>query len=171
MRQLWAPWRMAYVTGEDPASQGCFLCAAGSEAAPDQLLVVERTEVTVTVMNRFPYSSGHVMVAPRRHAADLCDLTAGEGGLLVAATQRALRAITSLMQPGGFNVGFNLGKAAGASIDHLHLHVVPRWGSDTNFMPVLADVKVLPEHLEVTAARLRELLSSQGGGREGERLV
>jgi len=154
---------MAYVSGGEPATQGCFLCEAGSASDPDLLLVVERTERTVTVMNRFPYSSGHVMVAPRRHAADLCDLSTEEGALLMTATQRAVRAISSLMQPGGFNVGFNLGKAAGASIDHLHLHVVPRWGSDTNFMPVLADVKVLPEHLEVTAARLRGLLAGEGG--------
>jgi ATP adenylyltransferase len=160
MRQLWAPWRMAYVTGTSPAAGGCFICdAAGSEA--DGGLVVEGAEQTLTLMNRFPYSSGHVMVAPRRHASDLRDLTAEECLGLMAATQRALDALARVMQPGGFNVGFNLGEAAGASVDHLHLHVVPRWGSDTNFMPVLADVKVLPEHLEVTARRLREALASR----------
>ena len=120
----------------------------------------------MTLLNRFPYSSGHVMVAPRRHAADLRDLTPEEGLALLEATQRALDAITRLMDPGGFNVGFNLGAAAGASVDHLHLHVVPRWGSDTNFMPVLADIKVLPEHLEVTAARIREALTGEDGARE-----
>ena len=159
MRQLWAPWRMAYVTGTGPAPEGCFICAAARSGADDGL-VVERAERTLTLMNRFPYSSGHVMVAPRRHASDLRDLTAEEGMALMAATQRALDAISSVMHPGGFNVGFNLGAAAGASVDHLHLHVVPRWASDTNFMPVLADVKVLPEHLEVTAGRLREALAS-----------
>jgi ATP adenylyltransferase len=161
MRQLWAPWRMAYVSGEEPASSGCFLCAAATEAETDAgcRLLVERTEATVTVLNRFPYSSGHVMVAPRRHITELAELSAAEGGELMAAAQRAVRAITELMHPGGFNVGLNLGRAAGESIEHLHLHVVPRWGGDTNFMPVLADVKVLPEHLEVTAARLRAALS------------
>ncbi|MGA2283752.1 MAG: HIT domain-containing protein [Candidatus Dormibacteria bacterium] len=162
MRQLWAPWRMAYVTGDAPASDGCFICAAADAGASDGL-VIERAERTVTLLNRFPYTSGHVMVAPRRHAADLRDLTPEEGLALLEATQRALDAISAEMQPGGFNVGFNLGAAAGASVDHLHLHVVPRWGSDTNFMPVLADVKVVPEHLEITARRLRQALASKRG--------
>jgi len=161
MRQLWAPWRMAYVTGTSPAPGGCFICGAAGPG-PDDGLVIERAEWTLTLMNRFPYSSGHVMVAPRRHASDLRGLSTEEGLALLEATQRALDAISGVMQPGGFNVGFNIGAAAGASVDHLHLHVVPRWGSDTNFMPVLADVKVLPEHLEVTAARLREALASRG---------
>ena len=156
---------MAYVTGTGPVPEGCFICAAAG-SGPDDGLVIERAQRTLTLMNRFPYSSGHVMVAPRRHASDLRDLTAEEGLALMAATQRALDAISSVMHPGGFNVGFNLGAAAGASVDHLHLHLVPRWASDTNFMPVLADVKVLPEHLEVTAGRLREALASgsEGGG-------
>jgi ATP adenylyltransferase len=149
---------MAYVSGDAPAPEGCFICAAAGPGAPDSL-VVERAERTLTLLNRFPYSSGHVMVAPRRHAADLRELSAEEGLALLEATRRALSAISDLMHPGGFNVGVNLGAAAGASVDHLHLHVVPRWGSDTNFMPVLADVKVLPEHLEVTAERLRQALA------------
>lgn len=162
MRQLWAPWRMAYVTGEFGVPEGCFICAAVVPGAADGL-VVERAELTVTLLNRFPYSSGHLMVAPRRHAAGLGELSPEEGLAVLAATRRALDAITREMAPGGFNVGFNLGRAAGASVDHLHLHVVPRWDSDTNFMPVLADVKVLPEHLEVTAARLREALGREDG--------
>jgi ATP adenylyltransferase len=162
MRQLWAPWRMAYVTGESGVPEGCFICAAVVPGAADGL-VVERAELTVTLLNRFPYSSGHLMVAPRRHAAGLGELSPEEGLAVLAATRRALDAITREMAPGGFNVGFNLGRAAGASVDHLHLHVVPRWDSDTNFMPVLADVKVLPEHLEVTAARLREALGREDG--------
>jgi ATP adenylyltransferase len=151
---------MAYVTGTDPAPEGCFICAAAGSGA-DGGLVVERADLTLTLMNRFPYSSGHVMVAPRRHTSDLRNLTSEECLALMAATQRALDAISRVMEPGGFNVGFNLGAAAGASVDHLHLHVVPRWESDTNFMPVLADVKVLPEHLEVSARRLREALASE----------
>jgi ATP adenylyltransferase len=154
---------MSYVSGDEPAEEGCFLCSAAIDSDMERRFVVERTADTITLLNRFPYSSGHVMVAPRRHLRDLGDLSRDEGGALVEATQRALRAITEAMQPGGFNVGFNLGQAAGASIEHLHLHVVPRWGSDTNFMPVLADVKVLPEHLEVTAARLRAALAGPDG--------
>ncbi len=169
MEQLWAPWRMAYVTGGEPGGETCFLCSAakgdvaGEDASSDPGLVVERATATVTLMNLFPYTSGHVLVAPRRHVADLRDLTPDEGAALLAATQRALGAISRALQPAGFNVGMNLGRAAGASIDHLHLHVVPRWNGDTNFMPVLADAKVLPEHLEVTAGRLREALAGDRG--------
>jgi ATP adenylyltransferase len=153
---------MAYVTGESGMPEGCFICAAAVPGAADSL-VVERAERTLTLLNRFPYSSGHLMVAPRRHAADLGELSPDEGLALLAATRRALDALTREMAPGGFNVGFNLGRTAGSSVDHLHLHIVPRWDGDTNFMPVLADVKVLPEHLEVTAARLREALGGEGG--------
>jgi len=155
---------MEYVNGEAPPAEGCFICAAAEDADGGDGLVVERAERTVTLVNRFPYSSGHVMVAPRRHAADLRDLDPEECLAVLAATQRALDAISAAMQPGGFNVGLNLGAAAGASVAHLHLHVVPRWASDTNFMPVLADVKVLPEHLVVTARRLREALAAKGAG-------
>lgn len=158
MQRLWAPWRMAYVSGEDPAAGGCFLCRAGAGDDGDDGLVVERAAHTVTMANRFPYSSGHMVVAPRRHATALEELSAEEGAAILAATQRVIAALFQVMRPEGFNVGFNLGRAAGASVEHLHLHVVPRWGGDTNFMPVLADVKVLPEHLEVTASRVREAL-------------
>ena len=156
MRQRWAPWRMAYVEGDATPRTGCFLCDAitgGDDASP---LVVERAGGTITMLNRFPYSSGHVMVAPHRHVPDPRDLTEAEGHAMFSAGQRALRAIDAAMHPEGYNVGFNLGAAGGASVDHLHLHVVPRWAGDTNFMPVLGDVKVLPEHLEATAKRLRE---------------
>ncbi len=153
---------MAYVTGESGVPEGCFICAATAPGSSESL-VVERAELTVTLVNRYPYSSGHLLVAPRRHTADLRELSPEEGLAVLAATRRAVDAITREMAAGGFNVGFNLGRAAGSSVDHLHLHVVPRWDGDTNFMPVLADVKVLPEHLEVTAARLREALARASG--------
>jgi ATP adenylyltransferase len=159
MRQLWAPWRMAYVGGERTHS-GCVLCAIGNEEDDAQNRVVERAELTYTVLNLFPYSSGHVMVVPYRHVGDVTELSAEESAAVMAGTQRAVLALRAALDPGGFNVGMNLGHVAGAGIaEHVHLHVVPRWGGDTNFMPVLADVKVIPEHMEQTAAKLREAYS------------
>jgi ATP adenylyltransferase len=147
---------MAYVSsGPDPADGGCFLCAAANAQGSEASLVVDRSELTLTLLNRFPYSSGHLMVAPLRHTADLVSLTSDEGAAVFAATQLAIRALTEAMHPGGFNIGVNQGAAAGAGVEHFHLHVVPRWGGDTNFMPVIGDVKVLPEHLETTATNLR----------------
>jgi ATP adenylyltransferase len=147
---------MAYVSSGPSADEGgCFLCTAANEPASETSLVVDRDELTLTLLNRYPYSSGHLMVAPLRHTPDLVSLTPDEGAAVFTATQRAIRALTEAMHPGGFNIGVNQGAAAGASIEHFHLHVVPRWGGDTNFMPVLGDVKVLPEHLETTAKNLR----------------
>ena len=155
MRQLWAPWRMAYVGGERTHSD-CVFCAIGN-GDDEANRVVEQAELTFTVLNLFPYSSGHVMVVPRRHVPDITHLDATEGAALFAGTQRAVRALEEALHPDGFNLGINSGHAAGAGIvDHVHLHVVPRWSGDTNFMPVLADVKVLPEHIDQTAAKLRE---------------
>ena len=163
MRQLWAPWRMTYVGTAGSEAPDCFLCRAAAEAEGSEL-TVERAPLTVTLLNRFPYSSGHVMVAPRRHTPDIVSLTAEEGPALFAAAQRAVLAITDALHPDGFNLGINHGKAAGASVEHVHLHVVPRWSGDTNFMPVLADTKVLPEHLESTAQSLREAFASTHSG-------
>jgi ATP adenylyltransferase len=147
---------MAYVSsGPSSADSACFLCDAAKEESSEHSLVVDRDALTFTLLNRYPYSSGHVMVVPVRHAPDLVSLTSDEGSAVFAATQRAIRALTAAMHPGGFNIGINQGAAAGASVEHIHMHVVPRWGGDTNFMPVLADVKVLPEHLETTAVSLR----------------
>jgi len=147
---------MTYVsTGPSTPDGGCFLCQAADESGPDSSLVVDRAELTLTLLNRFPYSSGHLMIVPVRHAPDLVSLSADEGAAVFAATQRAISALTEAMHPGGFNIGVNQGTAAGASVEHVHQHVVPRWGGDTNFMPVLGDVKVLPEHLETTAVNLR----------------
>lgn len=147
---------MTYVSsGPNTPESGCFLCDAARDQAAEHSLVVDRDELTLTLLNRYPYSSGHLMVVPLRHTPDLVSLTRDEGAAVFASTQRAIRALAEVMHPGGFNIGINQGGAAGASVEHIHLHVVPRWGGDTNFMPVLADVKVLPEHLENTAANLR----------------
>ena len=154
---------MAYVGGER-THEGCVLCAI-AEGDDEENRVVEQAELTYTVLNRFPYSSGHLMVVPRRHVAGIGDLDAAEGAALFAGAQRALRALQSALSPEGFNLGVNQGHPAGAGIaDHVHLHVVPRWEGDTNFMPVLADVKVLPEHMEATATRLRSAFAALGDG-------
>src|ERR1700736_1905061 len=155
MKQLWAPWRMAYIEGAASPPDACFLCTAAAADAPDDAHVVEQTALTITLLNRFPYSSGHVMVVPRRHAPDILALTPDEGSAGFSGLQRAVRALDEALNPGGYNVGINQGSVAGASIEHVHLHVVPRWGGDTNFMPVTGDTKVLPESVEQTAGRLR----------------
>ena len=156
MRQLWAPWRLAYVQ-EAGAAQGCVFCQEAAGELGDGSLVVHRGERVVVLLNKFPYSSGHLMVAPVRHAPGLGDLDPEEAAEIHALTVQGIAALTALYAPDGFNVGWNLGAVAGGSISaHLHQHVVPRWAGDTNFMPVLADVKVLPEHLASTRAALIE---------------
>ena len=156
MRQLWAPWRLAYVQ-EVGAAEGCVFCLEAAGELGDSSLVVRRGELAVVLLNKFPYSSGHLMVAPVRHIPSLGDLELEEAAEIHALTVQGIAALTEAFAPDGFNVGWYLGAVAGGSIAaHLHQHIVPRWSGDTNFMPVLADVKVLPEHLESTRARLTE---------------
>lgn len=158
MKQLWAPWRMTYIDS-DP-TDSCVLCVPDMEANAVARHIVEQTTLTFTILNHFPYSSGHVMVVPRRHALDLGSLSPEESQAFFTATQVAVAALTEAFHPDGFNIGINQGPAAGSSIEHLHLHVVPRWEGDTNFMPVIGDTKVLPEALEATAVRLRQAYTS-----------
>jgi ATP adenylyltransferase len=147
---------MEYVGADKPGDGECILCAIPREGHSQEKHVVERSERTYTVLNLYPYSSGHVMVVPYRHAAHLTDLDDGEALALVSASQRAIRALETAMSPQGFNLGINHGRVAGAGIvEHVHMHVVPRWDGDTNFMPVLDDVKVIPEALDRTAEKLR----------------
>jgi ATP adenylyltransferase len=134
---------------------GCVFCREAEGTVGDDSLVVRRAERTVALLNKFPYSSGHVMVAPLRHVGELSDLDEAEWLELHRLTTAAIAALRAVYRPDAFNVGWNLGEVAGGSIaGHLHQHVVPRWAGDTNFMPVLADVKVLPEHLRETRERL-----------------
>lgn len=152
-KPLWAPWRLEYVSTADDLP-GCPLCA---EAAGDveESLVVHRGRGAFALLNKFPYSSGHVLVAPYAHAGDLELLDEGTALEIHRLSLAALAALRAVYRPDGFNLGWNLGRAAGAGIaEHVHLHVVPRWSGDTSFMPVLADVKVLPEHLLETRDRL-----------------
>lgn len=156
-KPLWAPWRLEYIAQADE-QDGCVFCdEASGEVAPETSLVVQAGETAIGLLNKFPYSSGHLMVAPRRHIGALGGLTDDEALEIHHLAVTAMDVLAGAYGPGGFNLGWNLGLAAGAGIaDHVHLHVVPRWGGDTNFMPVLADVKVLPEHLLATRDRLRE---------------
>jgi len=152
--RLWAPWRIPYITGSKPDE--CIFCA--KPALEDEpALIVHRGERCFVILNAYPYASGHVMVAPYEHSADLAGLDQATAGELMALTQATLGALARVYGPDGYNVGANLGTAAGAGIaDHVHVHVVPRWEGDTNFMPVLGDVRVLPEALEETHRKLRD---------------
>ena len=164
MDHLWAPWRLAYVEaakGPRPADP-CFICA-GLAADDDRAnLVALRTPQSVVVLNRFPYNNGHLLVAPRAHKGRLDELTPSELLEVMETLRCTVRALDGLMRPDGYNIGLNLGRAAGAGLPgHLHWHVVPRWDGDTNFMPVLADVKVIVQSLDalfdLLVARLREV--------------
>jgi ATP adenylyltransferase len=153
VKQLWAPWRLEYIQGADE-EQGCVFCRA-LEAEDETGLVVHRGERAFVLLNKFPYASGHLMVAPNRHEGEFGELESEEAAEIHRLGAAALGALGSTMSPQGFNVGWNLGRVAGAGVvDHVHMHVVPRWAGDTNFMPVLADVKVLPEALEATRRKV-----------------
>jgi ATP adenylyltransferase len=148
-KPLWAPWRLEYIAQADEQT-GCIFCD------PDEQLLVHRGDRALVLLNKFPYSSGHMMIAPVRHTGDFAVLDGDEAAEIHALAASAMGALAQTYAPQGFNLGWNLGRIAGAGIlDHVHLHVVPRWAGDTNFMPVLADVKVLPEHLLETARRLQ----------------
>ena len=154
--KLWAPWRLEYVsTAGDPAT--CVFCDEAEGKLGEASLVVRRGDRAFVLLNKFPYASGHLMVAPVRHVAELAELHASEVAEIHSLTTGAIETLRRSYQPDAFNVGWNLGAVAGGSIaGHLHEHVVPRWAGDTNFMPVLADVKVVPEHLLATRERLRQ---------------
>jgi ATP adenylyltransferase len=151
MDQLWAPWRLAYITkGPAPKDEDeCFICRGLAEADDRKNLIVERTPHTVVVLNRFPYNNGHLLVAPTKHRGRLDELTDDEHFQLTVTVTRMVALLEVLMKPDGFNVGLNLGKVAGAGLlGHLHWHVVPRWSGDTNFMPVVSDTRVISQSLD-----------------------
>jgi len=155
-KPLWAPWRLEYIkqAGEQ---DGCVFCDEAEGALHDSgSLLLHRGQAAIAILNKYPYSSGHLMVAPTRHVGSLAGLADAEALEVHRLAVSGIDALDRVYGPGGFNLGWNLGHVAGAGIaDHVHLHVVPRWSGDTNFMPVLAEVKVLPEHLVETRDRLR----------------
>jgi ATP adenylyltransferase len=152
-RPLWAPWRLEYVQGADE-EDGCLFCLA-VEGDDEERLVVHRGSRAIVLLNKFPYASGHLLVAPVRHVGEFGGLESEEALELHRLADAGMGALAQEYAPQGYNLGWNLGRIAGAGVvDHVHLHVVPRWAGDTNFMPVLADLKVMPEHLAESRARI-----------------
>ena len=155
MERLWTPWRLAYVTEATVEAPGCIFCEALAQIATDPL-VVYRGRATFVLLNKVPDNNGHLMVVPHRHVGWLGALERAELDELMELTQASERALRDVYRPHGFNMGLNLGKSAGAGVlDHLHMHVVPRWTGDTNFISVVGETRVLPEELPATAVKLR----------------
>ncbi|HUL31197.1 MAG TPA: HIT domain-containing protein [Thermodesulfobacteriota bacterium] len=159
MEYLWAPWRMEYILGKK--KKGCFLCKEVSEKKNKKNLILYQGESVFVVMNKFPYTNGHLMVVPKRHCLHLEQLDKGELKELFDLLKTCVRILKATFHPHGFNVGMNIGKVGGAGEDHLHLHIVPRWAGDTNFMPVLGNTKVISEYLGETYQKLHSAFLDQ----------
>lgn len=156
MEHLWSPWRMEYIMRNE-AAPGCIFCKALQQEDNLVNLIVTRGKTAFVILNRYPYTSGHIMVVPNAHQPSLELLDAETRGEMMELVSRSLQVMRAVYKPEGFNVGVNIGAAAGAGVtDHVHIHVVPRWAGDTNFMSTLAGARVLPEALEDTYRRLRE---------------
>ena len=155
--RIWAPWRLAYVKdASKDIEEECIFCAKPREDDDEANLIVHRGELCFVILNLFPYTNGHLMIAPFEHVATLPDLGPGTVAEVMALTQESMRVLDDAYSPHGYNVGFNQGRVAGAGFEHhIHMHVVPRWGGDTNFMPVIADTRVMPQTLEQSYETLR----------------
>jgi len=148
IKQLWAPWRMEFLKS-GPKGEGCIFCTLPKAKDEKKSLILFKGKSAFVIMNKFPYNNGHVMVVPYQHTADITDLDEKETEEMWKLIQQSVEALKKAYHPEGFNIGMNLGRAAGAGIkEHLHMHVVPRWSGDFNFMPLLSDTKAMPEHLE-----------------------
>lgn len=159
MDHLWAPWRMPFIEDSGPRF-GCLFCAKMGEDEDERNLIVYRGPACFVMMNLYPYNSGHVMVVPYQHTGSLIEMRSDVGTQLFLTAQTTMHVLDEVMHPEGYNLGINQGGVSGAGIaDHLHLHIVPRWNGDTNFMPVLADAKVIPELLAMTATKLRPVFA------------
>jgi ATP adenylyltransferase len=166
---IWAPWRMDYILA--PKAGGCVFCeyAKADESAFAESTILVATEHTFVVLNKYPFAAGHLLVVPMRHQSALEQLTDEEADDLFRLTRAATAALKRAVAPGGLNVGLNLGRAAGAGIaEHLHAHIVPRWDGDTNFMPVIADVRVMPQNLAATYRHLYPFFAGIQGRRARE---
>jgi ATP adenylyltransferase len=160
VERLWSPWRIEYVQAAKDDEGACIFCDKPALGDDEKALILARGNLAFVMLNAYPYNPGHLMVAPFRHVGELEELTAEELGDASSLLQRSIRALKELSGPDGYNLGMNLGRVAGAGIaDHVHWHLVPRWGGDTNFMPVVGETKVLPELLSGTYAKLRPLFA------------
>lgn len=157
MKILWAPWRVEFITEK---KNTCIFCEASKEGEDFKNLVFDRRTHVFAMLNKYPYNSGHLMIAPHRHVTDIEDLKNEEWMEMLLVMKDCLKALKKAMSPDGFNIGFNIGRASGAGYEHIHLHLVPRWIGDTNFMPILSDTKVIPEHLQATYNKLINELKS-----------
>ncbi len=152
--RLWTPWRMEYIL-DDKESGGCIFCDKPNEKDDRKNLILLKGEKAFVIMNLYPYNNGHIMITPYSHVSDVTLLEDEEMLEISREMKRGVKVLTEAMHPDGFNIGMNIGKTAGAGIDdHLHLHIVPRWNGDTNFMPVIANMRVMPEHLDDTYMKL-----------------
>jgi ATP adenylyltransferase len=155
VKRLWAPWRMVYIDQHDQG-EGCIFCAKRLQENPREALLLTQTRYSLVMLNKYPYNNGHLLLAPKRHESKLDDLPELEHADLQEALRRSVAIIRAVLSPGGINLGMNIGKCAGAGVeDHLHWHLVPRWEGDTNFMPVAADTRVMPQHLLDSYDRLK----------------
>jgi len=154
---LWAPWRMGYVSAEQP--EGCIFCTKPAAGDDEANQILHRGDLVFIMLNAFPYNSGHLMIAPFRHVGDPLEMEPQESSELLYGIRIAIEVLRESLSPDGFNVGMNVGRVAGAGYaDHLHVHVVPRWSGDTNFMAIMADTRIVPEALADTYHRLKEAL-------------
>lgn len=161
MEIKWTPWRMPYILGQKGG--GCIFCHKAAQDEDRENLIVWRGEHCFVLLNLYPYNNGHLMVAPYAHVADLAGLDEGTAAEMTFLAQMSLRALRRALSPQGFNLGMNLGRLAGAGIvDHVHLHIVPRWMGDTNFMPVVGGTKLIPELLEDTYEKVRQAFLEEG---------
>lgn len=156
MKQLWAPWRMEFLTDPKKGKPGgCVFCDLVAENEDEKNLILHRGEKVFVILNKYPYNNGHLMVIPYRHIADLTQVPDDEMNAIGQMSKHAVKALQETYKPEGFNLGMNLGASGGAGIkEHLHMHVVPRWVGDTNFLPVLADAKSMPQHLSASYDQL-----------------
>jgi ATP adenylyltransferase len=161
VKVLWAPWRMEYILSD--TGQGCFICDLAQAEPSEENLLLYRNENAMVLMNKYPYNNGHILVAPVAHTADLSELTELEYVGTMELFRFSLKALENRLQPEGFNAGLNLGKTGGAGLEeHVHFHIVPRWHGDTNFMPVIGDLRVIPEAIRKTYRYLKPLFEDYG---------
>lgn len=155
MERLWAPWRIEYIEKQGSNEHECIFCSKPNERNDRKNLIIMRGKHVFVILNAYPYTNGHLMVTPYRHIATVLDMNEEEGMDMLKYLKISLELLKDTLKPEGFNIGANIGKVAGAGIaDHFHLHIVPRWSGDTNFMPVLVDTRIIPEYLEHTYEKL-----------------